>query len=89
MKYKVVLSKKAEKSLQKMDKSVARLITNWLIKNLHNTDDPRIHGKALSGNLKGLWRYRVGDYRLVAEIREEKLFIFMIDIGHRKEIYID
>ncbi len=89
MKYKVVLSKKAEKSLQKMDKNVARIITNWLIKNLHNIDNPRIHGKALTGNLKGLWRYRVGDYRLVAEIREEKLFIFMIDIGHRKEIYID
>lgn len=87
MVYHVVFSKKAEKILLKLDKQTSRLIMNWIIKNLEGTTNPRIHGKELRGKLKGLWRYRVGDYRLIAEIREETLFIFMVDIGHRREIY--
>ena len=46
-----------------------------------------LHGKALSGNLKGLWRYRIGDYRLIADIQDNELVIVAIDIGHRREIY--
>ena len=43
---------------------------------------PRAHGKALTGNLSGLWHYRVGDYRLIAEIRDDRLVILMLEVGH-------
>lgn len=53
----------------------------------YETDNPRLHGKALTGDLKGLWRYRIGDYRLLADINDFELVIIAIDIGHRREIY--
>ncbi|MGL5593506.1 MAG: type II toxin-antitoxin system RelE family toxin [Cetobacterium sp.] len=87
MPYKVEFKEGAIKSLQKLDKQVLRLIKNWIQKNLEFTEDPRIHGKALTGNLKGVWRYRVGDYRLFAEINEDIVTIFIFEIGHRREIY--
>jgi len=46
-----------------------------------------MHGKPLKGNLKGVWRYRVGDYRLFADIQDDKLVIFLFEVAHRKEIY--
>lgn len=69
--YKVEFTESAVKQLKKLDKQTVRVIKNWVIKNLVNTPDPRLHGKALKGNLKGIWRYRVGDYRLFASIEEE------------------
>src|SRR3712207_5292728 len=65
MLYYVEYSQSARKALRKLDKQTARIIKYWIEKNLINTDNPRIHGKELKGNLKGLWRYRVGDYRLI------------------------
>lgn len=76
-----------EKTLKKLDKTQARLILAWIKKNLVSTTDPRIHGKPLQGQFKGFWRYRVGNYRLIAEIKDNELIILMIDIGHRKDIY--
>lgn len=87
MLYYVEYSQSARKVLRKLDKQTARIIKYWIEKNLINTDNPRIHGKELKGNLKGLWRYRVGDYRLIAEIKDRELLIFMVEIGHRREIY--
>ena len=75
------------KQLKKLDKQTVRVIKNWVIKNLVNTPDPRLHGKALKGNLKGIWRYRVGDYRLFASIEEEIITISIFEIGHRRDIY--
>ncbi|MDU1415405.1 MAG: type II toxin-antitoxin system RelE/ParE family toxin [Veillonella sp.] len=60
---------------------------NWVVKNLVDCVDPRMHGKPLKGNLKGVWRYRVGDYRLFADIQDDKLVIFLFEVAHRKEIY--
>ena len=77
----------AVKQLKKLDKQTVRVIKNWVIKNLVNTPDPRLHGKALKGNLKGIWRYRVGDYRLFASIEEEIITISIFEIGHRRDIY--
>ena len=87
MAYKVEFKKSAVKQLKKLDKQTARLIKNWVIKNLVDTDDPFLHGKALTGNLKGIWRYRVGDYRLFAEMEDEKLVIIIFEVAHRREIY--
>jgi mRNA interferase RelE/StbE len=50
-------------------------------------EDPRRFGHALLGDLKGLWRYRVGDYRIVADIRDQEVLVMVITVGHRREIY--
>ncbi|MEL5720980.1 MAG: type II toxin-antitoxin system RelE/ParE family toxin [Treponemataceae bacterium] len=85
--YQVKIQESVEKQLKKMDKQTQRVIKNWIIKNLVDTKNPRQHGKALTGNLQGIWRYRVGDYRLFATIEDEKLTIFLFDVGHRREVY--
>ena len=85
--YTVEYSKAASKALLKMDKSVSRMIYGWVNRNLVGTPNPRAHGKALAGNLAGLWRYRVGNYRLIADIQDDRLVILMLEAGHRGEIY--
>lgn len=85
--YKVRFSERAKKDLKKMDKHTAALILGWIRKNLENCEKPRAHGKALTANLSGTWRYRVGDYRLLALIEDETITILILNIGHRREIY--
>ena len=85
--YEVIFTDSALKELKKLDKLVVRVIKNWVVKNLVDCVDPRMHGKPLKGNLKGVWRYRVGDYRLFADIQDDKLVIFLFEVAHRKEIY--
>lgn len=85
--YKVRFSDSALKQMEKLDKQTLRVIKNWIVKNLVDTDDPRRHGRPLRGNLTGVWRYRVGDYRLFADIKDNVLTIFIFEVGHRREIY--
>lgn len=87
MKYKVVYEKKAIKSLSKIDKRQQAIILAWIEKNLVDTEDPKKHGKALKGNLKEYWRYRIGNYRILADINDDQIQIIVFNIGHRKEIY--
>ncbi len=87
MKYTITFEKKADKQLGKIDKTQQRIIVNWIIKNLEDTDDPRRFGKVLKDNFANYWRYRVGDYRIIAEINDKDIKIIIIEIGHRKEIY--
>ena len=61
---------------------------DYISKNLKNTENPRLHGKALTGNLKGLWRYRIMDYRLIVDIQDEELIIVAVDFNHRRKIYL-
>ena len=75
-------------TIKKMDSSTSKLIRTWIEKNLINTENPRIKGKALTSDLKGLWRYRVGDYRILADIQDDKIVILILDIGHRSKIYL-
>lgn len=86
-KYEVRLGKGAQKDIKKMDQNDARIIMSWISKNLVNCEDPYAHGKALTGNLKSKWRYRVGNYRLISNIDDEKVVILILEAGHRKEIY--
>ena len=86
--FKVRLSEGARKQLKKLDNYTQRLITSWLKKNVDGTDNPRLHGKALTANLKGKWRYRIGDYRVICVINDNELIVLAINIGHRKEIYL-
>lgn len=85
--YKVRFSDSAVKQMEKLDKQTLRVIKNWIVKNLVDTDDPRRIGRPLKGNLSGIWRYRVGDYRLFAEIKDNVLTIFIFEVGHRRDIY--
>ena len=88
MTFEVEFTEQAIKELKKMDKHDAALITGWIRKNLKGCSNPRQHGKALTANHSGEWRYRVGNYRLLAEIQDEKVIILILTIGHRSKIYL-
>ena len=81
------MSEKALKNLKQLDKSIARMLLAWIEKHLEGNDNPRIFGKGLSHDKKGIWRYRVGNYRILANIVEERLVILLIDFGYKKDIY--
>lgn len=85
--YQIKFHENVLKEFEKMDKYIVKIIKNWIVKNLENTYDPRLKGKELKGNLKGIWRYRIGDYRLFAKINDKEFLIFFFEVGHRKEIY--
>lgn len=87
MNYRVEWSKRAQRQIRKFDKSISEMILRWVNKNLDGCENPRQHGKALTANHAGEWRYRVGVYRILAEIRESEIVILILSVGHRKEIY--
>lgn len=87
MKYKVVFTDRAKKQLQKLDKQVAALIVGWIEKNIEGCENPRMYGKGLLGNKSGQWRYRIGDYRIICEIKDNEVIVLVLEIGHRRYIY--
>lgn len=89
MTYHIVFSKMALKQLKKIDKYTASLIVGWLKKNIEGCKNPRLHGKGLTANRSGQWRYRVGDYRIIADIQDDKVIVLILEIGHRRNIYLD
>lgn len=80
-------SDRALKSLRKMDKQTARRIVDFMDLRIAIAADPRQSGKPLKGELGEFWRYRVGDYRILCEIRDDELVILAATIGHRREVY--
>ena len=87
MKYRVEFTEKSKKQLFKLDKSVSALIIGWIEKNIEGCENPRIHGKGLLGSKSGQWRYRIGDYRAICQIRDEEVIILVLEVGHRKHVY--
>ena len=87
MSYSVEFTDKAKKAMRHLDPQQNRILISWIKKNLQNCEDPRLHGKPLAGNKRGYWRYRIGSYRLIADIKDDVLCILFINIGHRKDIY--
>ena len=85
--YRLEFSKKADRQLSKMNPGVRKVIVVWLLKNVDGCEDPRAHGKALAANRSGVWRYRVGDYRILCEIQDDRLVVLALEIGHRSEVY--
>ena len=85
--YHVDFTKDALKFLKKLDKHTALFLTAWIRKNLEGCSNPRAHGKGLTANHSGQWRYRVGDYRLIADIQDDKVLILIVEIGHQRDIY--
>ncbi len=88
MRYELRYTDKAIKSMRKLDRSVLVMLKAWIEKNLVDTANPRAHGKALTADRSGQWRYRVGDYRILADIQDDALVILLIDVGHRSRIYL-
>ena len=87
MKYEVELSERFKKEFRKLDKYTQKMIRAWINKNLVDTENPRLHGKGLTANRSGQWRYRIGDYRLICNINDNKLIILALSVGHRRDVY--
>ena len=63
------------------------MIIAWIRRNLEGCSNPRLHGKGLTANRSGQWRYRVNDYRLIAGIQDDVVVILIVRIAHRREVY--
>jgi mRNA interferase RelE/StbE len=88
MAWKIKVSPAADRELSKLDSQHAKRILKFLHARLAKLDDPRSIGKALQGSRLGeFWRYRVGEYRLICKIEDDRLVVLVLRIGHRKEIY--
>lgn len=88
MPYIIKLSEAAQKDLKKLDPQTARRILQVLFDRIANLDDPRSIGEALRGEILGkYWKYRIGDYRVIAQIKDTVLEILIIQVGHRREVY--
>jgi mRNA interferase RelE/StbE len=88
MAYSVELSESADRELGKLDAQHRKRILKFLRERVAKLDDPRSVGEALHGSQLGeFWKYRVGDYRLIAKIEDERLLVLVLRVGHRKEIY--
>lgn len=87
MSYSVESTSRFDKEFKKLDGYTQRMIKAWIEKNLVGCADPRQHGKGLTANHSGQWRYRIGDYRLICLIEEDRLVIVALNIGHRRAIY--
>ncbi|HEX5611501.1 MAG TPA: type II toxin-antitoxin system RelE/ParE family toxin [Burkholderiales bacterium] len=77
----------AERQLKKLDPPVRRRILDFLADRIEGCKNPRHFGEALKGGRSGLWRYRVGDYRVIGDIGDEVLVVLALAVGHRREIY--
>ena len=85
--WRLLFSKKADKQLSKLDPGVRRVLVSWLLKHLDGCEDARAFGKGLVGDKSGIWRYRVGDYRILCDIKDDELVVLALEVGHRREVY--
>lgn len=86
MAWRIEIDRDVQREMRKLDRQVAKRITAKL-REISQLDDPRSMGKGLTGNLAGLWRYRVGDYRIVCDIEDGVLVILVVDVAHRSRVY--
>ncbi|MCC5905517.1 MAG: type II toxin-antitoxin system RelE/ParE family toxin [Balneolaceae bacterium] len=87
MTWKVEFDNRARKELRKLDPETQKRLLTWISENLIGDDDARDKGSALKGRFRGLWRYRVGDYRVACQIKDEEVLILILRIAHRKDVY--
>ena len=78
---------RARKELRRLDSPIQKEILSYLRVRIAGSDNPRLFGQNLTGNKAGLWRYRVGDYRIICRIEDDELVVLVIGVGHRKEVY--
>jgi mRNA interferase RelE/StbE len=87
MAWNLEISPRAQQQLDKLDRTTARRISKVLYERVGRLDDPRQIGEPLQGTLIGLWRYRVGDYRIICTFEHERLVVLVLRIGHRSDVY--
>lgn len=87
MAWRIEFEARAEKELARLDRPVAQRLLRFLRERVAPLENPRVLAKPLKGDLTELWSYRVGDYRLLCEIRDETLIVLVVRIGHRKDVY--
>lgn len=87
--YKILYTEHALKQLRKLDKPISKKILTWLDERLAHNTNPRLWGEGLKGNLGEFWRYRIGDFRVICQIKDNELIILVVQIGHRRNIYND
>ena len=85
--WRVEFDRDAARDLRKLGKPAQHEILRYLRTRIATAEDPRRFGRALTRDLKGLWRYRVGDYRIVAKIEDDCFIVLVVTIGHRREVY--
>lgn len=88
MAWTVEFSDFAERQLCKLDRPVQQRLLDWLMDRIDGCKNPRHFGEPLRGDLTGLWRYRIGDYRVICEIRDEQLVVLALAVGQRREIFL-
>lgn len=87
MAWKIEITRSAEKQITKLHHGAQRSILRFLRERLAPSENPRQLGRPLHGEKQGLWRYRVGDYRLICDIQDERITILVLIVGHRKGVY--
>lgn len=87
MAWRIEINRTATQQIKKLDRNAQKSIQRFLRERLSQADNPRQWGRALQGEMRGLWRYRVGDYRLICDIQDEKITILVLELGHRKDVY--
>ena len=85
MTWKIEFTPKAEKNLKKLDRAEAKRILSFLRERV--APDPKVIGSQLKGQLREFWRYRVGNYRVLATIKDDHLLVLVVHLGHRKNVY--
>jgi mRNA interferase RelE/StbE len=85
--WRVEFHRAAVRDLRKLGTDAEKRILRYLRERIAGSKDPRLFGHALTGDRKGLWRYRVGDYRIVAAIEEDRFVVLVVTVGHRREVY--
>lgn len=87
MAWKIDYTETARNRLRKLDKPTAKRIVDYMDERIAVLENPRSAGKALTGPLGGLWRYGVGDYRVICEVQDEVMRVLVIEVGNRREVY--
>ncbi len=85
--YNLQYDEKFVKQLKKLDSSIRKKLLHWIEERLVHCTNPRLWGTPLQGTEEEIWRYRIGDYRLLCQIQDQNLVILVLEFGHRKEIY--
>jgi mRNA interferase RelE/StbE len=78
---------KAVKELKKLDARAQRNVVRYLREKIATEDDPRRFGDPLRKDLKGLWKYRIGDYRIICSIEDKSVVVLVVRVGHRRSVY--
>lgn len=87
MAWKVEFTDIAERTIEKLDPQVRKRINSFLRERVASSEDPAAIAEPLQGEFRGLWRFRIGDYRVICDIRRKYLLVLVLDVGHRREIY--